>query len=139
MASIASVPSAETSATSRQNILLPIYDAFLDLPHPAASTIVNERRKIIAPPQGEAFTRSKDVGVELATEEGLARVASFCFPEFRQDIHGMFNALPLLPAGEKIRFTIPSWGSKCTDFESNNFIFPVSFTNLFSSRASKKK
>jgi hypothetical protein len=82
----------ESSATSgASTIPLPIFDAFLDLPHPAASTTVNERRKIVAPPQGEAFNRSKDVGVELATDQGLARVASFCFPEFREDVHGTFR------------------------------------------------
>ncbi len=68
----------------------PIYDAFLDLPFPAASKTVNGRRIIIAPPPGEAFSRSRDVGVELATEEGLARVASFCFPEFHEELHGKF-------------------------------------------------
>jgi len=79
---------ADPSTAQSDNGTLPIYDAFLDLPHPAASTTVNERRIIVAPPQGEAFNRSRDVGMELATEQGLARVASFCFPEFREDIHG---------------------------------------------------
>ena len=82
--------SAVTSVASSQmdNQVLPIFDAFLDLPHPAASTTINDRRIIIAPPQGEAFNRSKDVGVELATEKGLQRVASFCFPEFQEDLYG---------------------------------------------------
>lgn len=65
---------------------LPIFDAFLDLPHPAASQNVNGKRMIVAPPPGEAFARSKDVGIELATESGIARVASFCFPEFNSDL-----------------------------------------------------
>ena len=79
------------SAASVSSEPLPIFDAFLDLPHPAASNAVNEKRKIIAPPQGQAFNRSKDVGVELATDQGIARVASFCFPEFREDIYGTCN------------------------------------------------
>lgn len=61
--------------------VLPIYDAFLDLPHPCASPQVNERRIIIAPPAGAAFEASKEVGIELATNEGIDRISTFCFPE----------------------------------------------------------
>lgn len=75
-----------TVSSSSEFPTLPIFDAFLDLPHPAASQNVNGKRMIVAPPPGEAFARSKDVGVELATEAGLARVASFCFPEFHPDL-----------------------------------------------------
>jgi len=61
---------------------LTIYDAFLDLPHPASSPVVNEARLIIAPPSGEALESARAVGQELSTEKGLAMVARFCFPEF---------------------------------------------------------
>lgn len=98
MATIVRIPSKDgtttstlTAATTSSHVdmvPLPIFDAYIDMPHPAASTTVNDRRTIIAPPQGEAFARSKDVGVELANEKGLDRVASFCFPEFREDLHG---------------------------------------------------
>lgn len=73
--------------TTNTTPCLPIYDAFLDLPHPCASSTVNERRIIIAPPPGEAFAASKDVGMELATNEGIARVSNFCFPEYRAESH----------------------------------------------------
>jgi hypothetical protein len=66
--------------------MLPIYDAYLDLPHPKASTSINDRRIIIAPPAGEAFNASRAVGIELATEQGLSRVATFCFPDV--DVNG---------------------------------------------------
>jgi hypothetical protein len=70
------------------NNFFPIYDAFLDLSHPLASTNsnVNFKRIIIAPPK-DAFHLSKNVGVELSTEQGLHRLASFCFPDF----NGGFN------------------------------------------------
>lgn len=79
---------ASTSPPNGDNNILPIFDAFLDLPHPAASEKVNAKRIIIAPPPGEAFARSKNVGIELATETGIARVASFCFPEFHPTLNG---------------------------------------------------
>ena len=79
-------PSAPTNTASNAPIeFLPLYDAFLDLPHPASSekSNANYKRFIIAPPQ-DALFRSKDVGVELATcnKEGMSRVFSFCFPDY---------------------------------------------------------
>jgi len=98
MATLTSVPSIDnvsiagsTASAQSYNRVLPIFDAFLDLPHPAASDAVNEKRRIIAPPPGEAFNRSRDVGIELSNEQGLARVASFCFPEFNPEAHGKFE------------------------------------------------
>lgn len=98
MATLTSVPSIDsvsiagsTAPAQSDNRVLPIFDAFLDLPHPAASDAVNEKRRIIAPPPGEAFNRSRDVGIELSNEQGLARVASFCFPEFNPEMHGEFE------------------------------------------------
>lgn len=82
--------SMASSTQGHKDNVWPIFDAFLDLPHPAISTSseVNARRIIIAPPQGEAFNRSRDVGMELATEQGLARVSAFCFPEFYSEAYG---------------------------------------------------
>lgn len=97
-ADVIALTSAVTPTLSENPTTLPIFDAFLDLPHTAASQNVNGKRIIIAPPPGEAFARSKDVGVELATEAGLARVASFCFPEFHPDLKGKSSSYsPLLP------------------------------------------
>ena len=80
-----------SSSTAPQNALkspLTIFDAFLDLPHPAASPVINEPRIIIAPPPGEALESARAVGQELSTGKGLAMVARFCFPEFDDDVHG---------------------------------------------------
>jgi hypothetical protein len=81
--------SSNSKASPPRRTALPIYDAFLDLPHPCASPIVNERRIIIAPPPGEAFVASKDVGIELATNEGIDRISNFCFPEYRSESPSM--------------------------------------------------
>jgi hypothetical protein len=85
MASLNSVPSSDSIL---DNSVLPIFDAFLDLPHPKASDAVNDKRLIIAPPPGEALYRSKDVGIDISNEQGLARVTSFCFPEFHPEVYG---------------------------------------------------
>jgi len=66
---------------------LTLYDAYLDLSHPAASVTVNEPRLIIAPPPGKAMEAARAVGQELSTEKGLAMVARFCFPEFDDEAH----------------------------------------------------
>jgi len=66
---------------------LTLYDAYLDLLHPAASPTVNDPRLIIAPPPGKAMESARAVGKELSTEKGLAMVARFCFPEFDDEAH----------------------------------------------------
>jgi hypothetical protein len=86
-----------TNTANSPNTTLPIYDAFLDLPHPCASSTVNERRIIIAPPPGEAFTASKDVGMELATNEGIARISNFWFPEYRAESSSNASANTVVP------------------------------------------
>lgn len=87
MATVNSVPSIDSQI---DNSILPIFDAYLDLPHPDASDAVNDKRLIIAPPPGEALYRSRDVGIDISNEQGLARVTSFCFPEFHPEVHGEF-------------------------------------------------
>ena len=84
-----STPNTSTNTTStdkNQIHFLPLYDAFLDLPHPGASNTsnVNFKRLIIAPPK-DVLKLSMNVGKELATEKGLKNVAAFCFPEFYMD------------------------------------------------------
>jgi len=80
-------PSGSNTSTAGNNHgVYPLYDAFLDVAHPAASTSseVNMKRVIIAPPR-DAFHLSKDVGVELSTENGIQRVVAFCFPDYYMD------------------------------------------------------
>ena len=78
-----------SSSSSSSTKVTSIYDAYIDLPHPAASGKSNEQKTIIiAPPPGEAFEASKEVGIELCNSQGIARVARFCFPEFSDGLHG---------------------------------------------------
>ena len=86
---VPSVTPSVTSTGTRNDTDLkffPLYDAFLDIPHPSASTTsnVNLKRLIVAPPKA-SFHLSRDVGVELATENGLQHVSAFCFPDHYQD------------------------------------------------------
>jgi len=107
-----STPSSITSntgaTTASSSNLLPIFDAFLDIPHPACSQAtyppintggyekglqINNPRIIIAPP-AEAMKESMAVGMEVSTDQGLARVARFCFPEFRDDTKAPEQTIP---------------------------------------------
>jgi len=79
---------ASNGSASNVPSFFPLYDAFLDIPHPGASSppssIVNEKRVIVAPPP-QAFAWSRDVGMELANEKGIQNIIAFCFPEHRMD------------------------------------------------------
>jgi len=79
--------SANSPPPPAPDMSLTLYDAYLDLLHPAASPTVNEPRLIIAPPPGKAMESARAVGKELSTEKGLAMVARFCFPEFDDEAH----------------------------------------------------
>ena len=83
----------DATATQTPLQYFPLFDAFLDIPHPGSSTAskVNYKRVIVAPPK-EAFHLSKDVGVELATENGLLRVSAFCFPDYFNHANGNASA-----------------------------------------------
>ena len=80
----------KSQITSTVTRILPIFDVFLDLPHPAASKITKKNAVIIAPPPGQALEASRSVGIEVARENGLARVARFSFPEFDDKVYGAF-------------------------------------------------
>ena len=54
-----------------------IYDLFLDLPHPAASSN-DQRSRIIDPPVTICSLLSR----EMYTPENIARISKFAFPEF---------------------------------------------------------
>ncbi len=71
----------------------PIYDVFLDIPHPAVSTTSDANTQcgtiIIAPPPGPALEASMAVGKELVGDErAIARMARFAFPDFNDSIWG---------------------------------------------------
>ena len=92
---------------------LTLYDAYLDLSHPAASVTVNEPRLIIAPPPGKAMEAARAVGQELSTEKGLAMVARFCFPEFDDEAHGTHSFCLLLADNVFLFLLVTSTYVKC--------------------------
>lgn len=55
----------------------PLYDLFLDLPHPAASPSCPPPSVIASPSRSE-----DEVQKELGTSESIGRIARFAFPEF---------------------------------------------------------
>lgn len=85
------------SSGSGQQRRLPtcIFDLFLDLPHPAAST--TDRAKIVDPP----VTIMQSLASEMYNPENIARMSKFAFPEydassdsaFQQHGHGAGAAL----------------------------------------------
>mmetsp|Transcript_9482 Transcript_9482/g.13439 ORF Transcript_9482/g.13439 Transcript_9482/m.13439 type:complete len:1073 (-) Transcript_9482:82-3300(-) len=72
---------------------LPIYDVFLDIPHPAVYDLSTNRSiygsvslpTIIAPPEGPALEFSRGIGREVTQPRGMSNVARFSFPEFRDN------------------------------------------------------
>lgn len=63
-----------------------IFDLFLDLPHPAASTGSGGAR-VIAPPAC-VNTASEEIANELYESQSIARITKFAFPEHDDQLHG---------------------------------------------------
>ena len=70
--------SNNTSSSSSNNKQLPtcIFDLFLDLPHPAAST--TDRAQLIDPP----ITISSQLQTEMYNPENISRLTKLAFPEY---------------------------------------------------------
>jgi hypothetical protein len=73
---------------------LPLYDVCVDLHHPATSFTTSQANTpihavFIAPPTA-FIDASRVVGQEVVSPNGLEQLARFAFPEFSDQIHGMF-------------------------------------------------
>jgi len=80
---------------SKDKNVLPLYDVYLDLPHPGTydyqTNISNPSSftsapVILAPPPGVALDNSRATADEILSK-GLGGLIGFAFPEFRLDHH----------------------------------------------------
>ena len=86
---------------SKDKIVLPLYDVYLDLPHPGTYDYQTNKSNpssftsppvILAPPPGVALENSRATADEILSK-GLGGLIGFAFPEFRLDHHGAFRGL----------------------------------------------
>jgi len=84
------------SAGSTELRALPLFDVCVDLHHPATSFATSKANGpihalFIAPPTA-FIDASRIVGQEVVSPSGLEQLARFAFPEFSDQLHGMFKS-----------------------------------------------